>query len=635
MSETDTARRWRSLEGLSASDPQRRAQAAADFIEEVREGLSLDHARLTARVKGEEELVKHTALQNTSMQADSLISPSNSISSISSISSTGIAFMEALLEVSATGRCSLLKAMSAMSEAELRESPWMSVVCAGLDDSTPKVRQSAAQLLSAHPLSTPEDLKARLDAEEVYFVRASLLLALGRACPSEPQRALKALEEWVKESAERGLSLGDKERAALNKARSALKALTSSQGVESSPLTLTLSSPLSLAFTTPHGLETPLRAELSDLLKRGVYPQGELKALEGAGFVTLTPAEPFTLSAERPCALPRSAGELCVVIHTRPAQQGEGRASRLSALLEETQRLAQKEDEHLSALVSMLHERPISVRLSLPLNDKRAQREALKAGRSLLSALSPHITESPSAYVAQLSARYGDTDSLVLTLPTLGAHSGYRRQQDVGASMAQEVAAAVARWSKRHAHTPHTPRTPRTPQESTEPYSIIDPTCGSGSLLIERALLEDPQHHSAVFLGRDISDVALKASLSNLSALKQRHPQLAERVSFERADSRASEGWRPFDEALMNLPFGLRVTGAQGRRAAQGELEDLYFKLFRQARAYAKPHAHLTCYSAQRALTERASSAMGWVVSESTQLYAGGLKVWMWRLRLR
>jgi PIN domain nuclease of toxin-antitoxin system len=629
MSETDTARRWRSLEGLSASDPQRRAQAAADLIEEVREGLSLDHARLTARVKGEEELVKHTALQNTSAQATSLISPSNSINSISSISSTGIAFMEALLEVSATGRCSLLKAMSAMSEAELRESPWMSVVCAGLDDPTPKVRQSAAQLLSAHPLSTPEELKARLDAEEVYFVRASLLLALGRACPSEPQRALKALEMWVKKSAERGLSLGDKECSALNKARSALKALISSQDVESSPLTLTVSSPLSLAFTTPHGLESPLTHELSDLLKRGVYPQGELKALESAGLVTLTPVEPCFLSAERPCVLPRSAGELCIVIHTRPAQQGEGRASRLSALLEETQRLAQKEDEHLSALVSMLHERPLSVRLSLPLNDKRAQREALKSGRSLLSALSPHITESPSAYVAQLSARYGDTDSLVLTLPTLGAHSGYRRQQDVGASMAQEVAAAVARWSKRHANTPHTP------QENTEPYTIIDPTCGSGSLLIERALLEDPQEHSAVFLGRDISDVALKASLSNLSALKQRHPQLAEWVSFERADSRASEGWRPFDEALMNLPFGLRVTGAQGRRAAQGELEDLYFKLFRQARAHAKPHAHLTCYSAQRALTERASSAMGWVVSESTQLYAGGLKVWMWCLRLR
>ena len=588
--------RWAHGELMSA-DPKRRSMAAQRLVFSL--DLALSHA---SEMDKKESQLKHT-------YGDEASAPK-------AMSATG--FMAYFTRASDSAQVSLLRALRDLKINPLvRLERSVGLLTWALSAPAPKVRQRCAQLLSAHPILSLSHLREALWAEEVYFVRSSIILAIGRL--SDPE-ARSALALWAQRPLTSDQELGAQERSALLKATSALSHLHP----DASP-TLSFHSPVgqALIWCAPLGLERSLCAELSQAGWRNATPLSDAHghSLERAGLVLALPPtqlEDVTITAQAPLPRPRCSEGLTLMLSTRPSRGDEPRAHRLSELLHLAERALADRPELMNQAKMLTA--PFQYRIDLSVKSREAHRALLSRSRALMTSLFPHGVESPSDYQAQLIARFGDQDTLILRLDALSTRPEPNRVADVGASMAQPVASAVARHSQM--------TRAQLGLVEGEGHVILDPTCGSGTLLLERALLECEleQDVSAQFYGHDLSRVAHSSCLENLGALSLHDPELGRRVRFQRLDS-AQATWPWFDEALMNLPFGLRVTGASGQRATQGELNELYFALFQRAAERAKPRATLTAYSARRALLERASREAGWRVMSAQSLWSGGLLV--------
>jgi len=487
----------------------------------------------------------------------------------------------------------------------------------------PKARQAAARALSAHPaaLWSPALCEATLGAlaaEEAHFVRASLLLALGR-CPDPRARA--ALRDYAPRGPREADALALARAAAPVAPAAPLNELPLNElPLNELPLNdLTLSATHVTLLTAP-GLEAPLAEELTEAGWGDVGLVAPLSGLvRAAPPVALRP-----LRAARPAALPRCARALCAPL-ARAALSPSGSAhERALALLAAW---GASEEGAGGAGGGLAGE--VRYRAASPAHDPRQRRAFARAAREAAEARGLGWREAPSDYNAQLlphAPAGGPEGWLLLTLEALGAAPASYRRRDVGASMSREVASAVARWARREAA--------RGGARDEGPYTLLDPTCGSGTLLYERALLGLPA--GGVARGVDVSAVALRAAQENLAALRALPEGAAlPPVTLHAADSREAHAWVPFDEALMNLPFGGRVSDARGARGAREALAGLYGDLLARAAEHARPGALLVAYSTQRQLLATASAAAGWRAARAERLLAGGLWVELWALRRR
>jgi predicted RNA methylase len=89
----------------------------------------------------------------------------------------------------------------------------------------------------------------------------------------------------------------------------------------------------------------------------------------------------------------------------------------------------------------------------------------------------------------------------------------------------------------------------------------IDPTCGSGTLLIERLAYSEEEKG----LGIDVSSAAQASYDANTYATK-----FQSRFEFRLGDARKASMWEDCSSVVCNLPFGIRV------KASPSELRDLY-----------------------------------------------------------
>src|SRR3954453_18350272 len=80
---------------------------------------------------------------------------------------------------------------------------------------------------------------------------------------------------------------------------------------------------------------------------------------------------------------------------------------------------------------------------------------------------------------------------------------------------------------------------------------VMDPPCGSGTLLIERAML-DP---GTMLSGIDISPTAIRAATGNVIAAG-----LPARIAVRGGEGGDATAWSEHcDEVVANLPFGMRT----------------------------------------------------------------------------
>jgi hypothetical protein len=488
-------------------------------------------------------------------------------------------------------------------------SPPEELITRALRAAPPKARQAAARALSERParLWSAALCEATLEClrgEGAHFVRASLLLALGR-CPDPRARA--ALLGYTPQ--------GPREADALALALAHPHDVTSVT-LNAQPLTL---------LTLP-GLEAPLMEELAEGGWGDIHLSAPL-----SGLVSATPPPQVTpISPTHRLPLPRCARALCVVLAHAPLPDTASAHERSLALLE-AWREPRREGPPSLPLTGDLTD--LTYRAASPAHDPRHKRLFARLARARITTHALTWRESPSDYLAQLTphAPSGAPEGwLLLTLDGLCEPPASYRARDVGASMSREAASAVARWARAEAGAAGAAGARKGPEG--EPYQLIDPTCGSGTLLYERALLGLPE--GATARGVDVSAAAIKSAAENLAALRALPEGAAlPPLSLHAADGREREAWAPFDEALMNLPFGLRVRDEQGARGAREALEGLYHDLLRRAAERARPGALLVAYTSQRQLLERAASSTGWRVSRSARLLSGGLWVGLWALR--
>lgn len=240
--------------------------------------------------------------------------------------------------------------------------------------------------------------------------------------------------------------------------------------------------------------------------------------------------------------------------------------------------------------------RPAPYRFSI--EGRRVTREEHQAWlRALRTGLAPlGAVDEPSAYVFEIILSWrGDQPRLFFRAATGGDPRFRYRVRDVGAGMNPVVAATLARlipWPL--------------------PGAVVDPTCGSGTLLFERGILTP----DVPLIGIDISDVALKAAKANGKALG-----FSERTDFRKANAAERDAWSPCGVVLANLPFGIRT----GRE--DPNLAETYRAILLNAAHHLVPGGRVLLASANRRGLDHAIARSPLHVFARQRVQSGGLFV--------
>ena len=497
---------------------------------------------------------------------------------------------EALLACGAAARPALIAALAGAAPEARKAAAFLlgrtglaeesaTALAVALADAEPKVRKNAAVALGRVGAGASiAPLAAALASEEIAWVRPSLVLALGSLGGEE---ALAALDGLVPRSAA--------EEEALAKALDHLASASRQAAGGSVPAVSWRAGPrpapsFDVHAAVPPGLEDVAQAEAEE---RGL-PR---PAIAAPGLLRFPPGvPPAGLLAKLRCAL----DVRLLLAAGRPLPRSD-LAAAATGLLAAAAPLASWRS-WLEASADPLRYRFAVDGLRLP---RATFRELLGAVRQALAPL--RLADSPSGYSVQLVLDASAAGARWWLLPSFEPDSRFAyRRSDVGAAIHPVVAAGLARLV-------------RTGEEGL----ALDPTCGSGTLLIERALLTP----GIALRGGDVSPTAVRAAWQNVEAAG-----LAARISIERADAADAASWRPAREVLANLPFGLR-TGRQDRG-----LVELYGRLVDHLGRFLEPGGRAVLYTANARALEpalaRAASALR--VTGKRRVASGGLEVGVW-----
>jgi SAM-dependent methyltransferase len=445
-----------------------------------------------------------------------------------------------------------------------------------VSDSDPKVRKVAAVALGTHRASTSiAPLTAALREENVPWVRSSLILALGAIGGAAAVDYLRTVGP-----------LTDAEQDALNKACAhALpqpqQAMWRRDGPWRPPV----------RFDVPAGLEQVAAEEARD---RGF---GGWSRAEPAQLACPNYVDPELALSRLRCVegirIPGGAGL------PLPLDQPDVCAKHVAALLRASIPL-QRWRDWLEVDGDVLRYR-IALR-------QHASRQPIRAIVAAARTISPAmmLQDSPSSYAVELTLETTDAGSELSIHPTGIVDTRFEyRLRDVPAAINPVIGACLARI----AHT-------------TARATVVDPTCGSGTLLIERALIGE----TAALIGLDHSRTAIGAAAINIAAA-----QLQSRIRVVQADALNRRLWPICDEILANLPFGIRT--AQDRPNLCRLYEGIVTRIAQQLR----PDGRAVLYTNQRRLLEQSLSRQRRTlqVEQEFRTSAGGLEVDIWIVHRR
>jgi predicted RNA methylase len=223
--------------------------------------------------------------------------------------------------------------------------------------------------------------------------------------------------------------------------------------------------------------------------------------------------------------------------------------------------------------------------------------DLLRLAREMLSPQG--LVDSPSSYAAMLRIEADPDATRIWLVPTFEADTRFAyRVSDVGASINPVVGACLARLARRGDRS-----------------VVVDPTCGSGTLLIERALLDG----QTMLSGIDISPTAIRAATGNVIAAG-----LAARIAVRQGDGGDAAAWPArCDEVLANLPFGMRTEDRN--------LDGLYRRIVGNIARTLAPDGRALLYTTHAktiiALLRRTPKLK---VIEERRVESGGVQVGLW-----
>ncbi len=442
-----------------------------------------------------------------------------------------------------------------------------------------KTRKNAARLLGA--LESQSDTPALLQAlqrEETRFVRPSIILALGATGGQEARKALQALPLPALDAEDKH----DREEG------EALRMALSRLSPGSKHRFTGLSSPRTITLYAPAGFGTLLGQELEGLgiAVRNVWSDGvQVLTQDWKG---LFRARCFTEAL-----FPLGQATL-------PPPDGQGR---YDAGITGTSAAAACRVP-LFQLLQSCHDGPppYSYRVECRLETDRGA--FARAVAAKFDSAGQVLRNSPSQYEVELRVQpfnQGRLDVLCKLFTYQDQRFGYRRQA-ISASIQPATAAALCRYSQ--AFTPQ------------RPLRVLDPCCGSGTLLIERGLLSP----CACLTGLELVGDTVQKARENVAAAHS----IAKILHKDCLTFQARE---PFDLVLANLPFGNRVGSHDDNRR-------LYAGLLEKLPQWLAPGGVAILYTMEYALLQRCikgQRAMAPISQARTA--AGGLLPWVVALK--
>jgi 2-polyprenyl-3-methyl-5-hydroxy-6-metoxy-1,4-benzoquinol methylase len=431
-----------------------------------------------------------------------------------------------------------------------------SALYGALGSELPKLRKNAARLLGA--LCFEKDaakLAFALQKEQTRFVRPSLILALGSAGGPD---ALKALQSYNVPPAS-----DETEAKHFSEESDALKAALIKLTPKASHGFTGLPYETEAELRSAGGLAGPLSLELKQL---GFIP---FKVLNDRVSVK-TKDYPRLFKA-------RSFSEALLPL-------ARGIPFRAEAIASVKDRMA--------GLLKDAHEGmpPFTYRIEV-----RAEADRGMLARGVARILDgPELVNAPSGYEAELRIEAaGPVCDVYLKLFTYEDTRFTYRLQSLPASIKPSVAAGVIRYA-----LPFLKAGAR----------VLDPCCGSGTMLIERGILSPCKD----LIGLDIFGKAVEISRENAGAAKIN-------AKFIRTDCLDFKADKPFDEVISNLPFGNRV-------GTHKENTELYEGLVRRLTEWLIPGGTAVLYTMEYQLLKRlVIKTKGLALENEARAEAGGL----------
>ena len=451
-----------------------------------------------------------------------------------------------------------------------------------LTDQEPKVRKNAAVTLGkAGHAGGVEALLQALEQEDVSWVRPSLILALGAVGGPAAHAGLRAMTPATA-AEEEAL------RKALDRLAAPERKVDWSYAADWSG---------TVVLDVPRGLEE-VAAEEAETCGIGRVVQenpGRLRCPETAA--------PWDLRALR-CSYGVLIRAGRIPLHTLGHPSDWGRT--LGACLADSPPL-----QSLHRLLNVPEGAPINYRFSM--EDRRGENQRLRKGllkgmkKKLLNEVRKNcrplgLVDSPSTYAIELYVAIEERAADVFIKPSFVNDTRFAyRHKDVGAAINPVVAACLVRLVQ-------------TPGATT----VFDPTCGSGTLLIERAFIGK---ESLSLKGVDISKTAIRAAKSNIAAAGRVH-----QIAVETGDAAQEKSWPACDEAMANLPFGLRTS------PPEMDLEALYQAVLTNLASRLNPGGRALFYTGRKKLFEKVLSKHKHALRTERRLrvLSGGLWVHIW-----
>jgi len=429
-----------------------------------------------------------------------------------------------------------------------------------LSSEDPKLRKNAARLMGELELKEVVPLLTEaLKNEKQRFVRPSLILALGKIGGSEALSALKSYT--VPEAGDASeVKHASMEHEALITALAALAA------------------PKRHAFT---GLKRPYVIELRSPDRLSTVLENEIHEL---GYTDARAVDPSCVRL--------TTDNILGLMEARCFNEILFVASDDAALMPKS--IAFKAKPFLNELMLSAHagEPPFGCRVEIRGNVEE---------RSALAKETAHLLEdnvlvnAPGSYEAELRAepKTNGGARLFVKLNSVPDDRFSYRLAAIPASMHPATAAAVLRYAGTYLK---------------ENARVLDPFCGSGTLLIEREKFRKCE----ALTGVDIAHAAIDIARRNAAAA-------GSRAKFIVNDCLRFTADRKYDEVIANLPFGNRVgTHAQNER--------LYAALVARLPEWLKPNGIAVLYTMEFTLLKkliRETPALKLIAQERTE--AGGL----------
>jgi Predicted N6-adenine-specific DNA methylase len=427
-----------------------------------------------------------------------------------------------------------------------------------LNDESPQSRRIAAIALGKRGGNGVAALRTALILEDVSWVRSSIILALGKIGDDAARAALADIEPR-----------SDAEVEALRKARDRVSA-------PATGFAWPADAAIERVFASvPIGLEDVAVAEA---VERGIATS-EVRR----GTIELR-ANPAGLRNALRCA-----NDIRILVAEGPA----------GAFAETIQRANVPWRAWIASESDTL---PYRFSLENVRVTRQQFSDVLRLARETFAPLG--LVDSPSNYAAMVRVEADPDATRIWLVPTFEADERFAyRLSDVGASINPVVGACLARLVRGKATG-----------------VVVDPTCGSGTLLIERARLDE----RTLLSGIDISPTSIRAATGNVIAAG-----LASRIAVRQGDSGDAATWPEHcDEVLANLPFG--------NRTEDRNLDGLYRRVVGNISRTLAPGGRALLYTAHaKTLVALLRRTPRLAVREERRVESGGLQIGVWLLERR